>query len=322
MKFKHTLLILSLFIALPANAAVNLNVPFTPQAPFADWREPWQNACEETSILMTDFFYKNKAFDKYIARDQILAVLRIKNKHYGWSLDENVDTLVSMINNFLPWEAYIADNPSLSDIKQEIDNDKPVIMPVYGKKLLNPHFKNGGPPYHMFVISGYDDNTREFITQEPGTRYGLDFRYPYARILDAMHDFLPGNTINGRKVAIFTNPDVIASANTDGDKDGLLKHEELKYRTSLTSIDTDGDGYLDKEEVDNEYSPIVAEKDLGNGDLIKTADSPKVYVIENGFKRHILDPDVFNRHGYDWGKITTISNKYANKFVTGTSIVY
>ena len=38
----------------------DLEVPFTSQSPDGNWSEPWQNACEETSILMVDNFYQDE----------------------------------------------------------------------------------------------------------------------------------------------------------------------------------------------------------------------------------------------------------------------
>jgi hypothetical protein len=35
-----------------------LDVPFTSQAPAGNWLEPWQNACEETSVIMVTNFFK------------------------------------------------------------------------------------------------------------------------------------------------------------------------------------------------------------------------------------------------------------------------
>lgn len=308
---------------MPAVAVTNLSISFTSQAPFADWRQPWQDACEETSILMTDLYYAGvttKTVDKYAARDLLLKILNIKNNVYGWSLDENADKVVSLINNFLPWEAYVADNPTLEQIKAEIDTGRPVIAPVHGKSLFNPHFTNGGPDYHMFVISGYDDATQEFIAQEPGTRYGLDFRYPYDRILNALHDYVPGKTITGRKIAIFTRKNLTNSEIADGDNDGLGKLDEIKYGTILWLADSDGDGFTDGTEVSQGYSPTVNEPALPNGSLIKSLADPKVYLLENNAKQHILNAQVFRSHGWGWGDIVIVSEKFLSGLEEGKLI--
>lgn len=237
----------------------NLLVPFTPQAPEKIWSQPWQDACEETSIAMVNNFYQNntkKTLEKTEAKKDILEIFKIKEIYAGKSLDENTNKIAEMINNYLSWEAKIVKNPTLEQIKTEIDSGQPVIIPVHGKSLKNQNFKNGGPNYHMLVISGYDNDKQIFITQEPGTQYGLDFPYSFATIMDAIHDFLPYNQTNkGEKMAIFTQKNLDTSANLDPDKDGLSKKEEWQYGSISWLSDSDGDGYSDGEEVKNGYSP-------------------------------------------------------------------
>lgn len=239
--------------------AKNLPVPFTSQAPYKIWNQPWQDACEEVSLVMVNNFYQNnlqKTLGKIEAKKDILEIFKIKEIYAGKSLDENAQKITDIINNYLSWEAKIVENPTLEQIKAEIDNEQPVIIPVHGKTLKNPHFKNGGPNYHMLVISGYDGDKQTFITQEPGTQYGLDFSYSFATIMDAIHDFLPYNqTIKGKPLAIFTQKNLDTSANLDPDKDGLSKKEEWLYGSVSWLKDSDGDGYLDGEEIKNGYSP-------------------------------------------------------------------
>lgn len=44
----------------------------------------------------------------------------------------------------------------------------------------------------------------------------------------------------------------------DSDKDGLIDYDEInKYKTDPNKSDTDGDGYNDKEEIANGYSPVI-----------------------------------------------------------------
>ncbi|MBI5222398.1 MAG: C39 family peptidase [Candidatus Magasanikbacteria bacterium] len=249
--------LLFIFLPVPVFAQTNLPVPFTSQAPYGYWGQPWQDTCEETAILMVDSFYNNKKLsNKSIAKQEILRILNIKTNAYGKGLDENAEQMANLINDFLNWEATIIENPTIEQIKSQIDAGQPVIIPAYGKALHNPHFRSGGPEYHSLVISGYDDDKKQFIVQEPGTRYGLDFRYNYDTLMNAIHDFLPNKqTKNGRKVALFTSKTLTTSAGADGDKDGLSKAKELEYGTITWLKDSDGDGFTDGEEVKNGYSP-------------------------------------------------------------------
>ena len=48
---------------------------------------------------------------------------------------------------------------------------------------------------------------------------------------------------------------------------------------------------------------------IKDGELVKIADDPRVYVISNGRKWPILDGNVFTKLGYKWDQIRTVSNK-------------
>ena len=206
------------FIFAETLSAKNLPVPFTSQAPAGVWTQPWQDGCEEAAIVMVDHFYLNygsRTIPKPDAAQAIREAYSVKNIFYGWSLDENADKIARWINDFYGWEARLIEKPTLEAIKTELAAGRPVIAPVHGKSLLNPYFRAGGPDYHTVVISGDDDETREFIVQEPGTRRGLDFRYPYDRLLNAIHDYVPGGkTKTGRQVVIFTSPKVVSTTGT------------------------------------------------------------------------------------------------------------
>ena len=297
--------------------AGNIKTAFTSQAPFGNWSEPWQNACEETSIVIINSYYNQTDLTTAEANRAILQIIKTKNKYFGQSLDENAEKITLLINNYTNWEARVAKNPSLTDIKNEINNSRPVIMPLHGKSLHNPYYYTDYVDYHTIVISGYDDENQQFITQEPGTFRGHDFRYSYQAIMDAMHDYLPGNTINGDKVAIFTSPIIETSAKLDGDLDGLTKEEELRLGTSLFSADTDRDGFKDGEEVKKGFSPLVAEMKLGNGDIIRSKKDNRVYLIEANKKRHITSLRIFEENGWNWEKVYTVSEKYLNNIKDG-----
>ncbi len=257
MKSAYLFIFTATAILLPCTVfSKTISVPFTSQAPFMDWREPWQNACEESSIAMVDMYYRGKTFTPTIARQEILHSLKLKQSLFGWSLDEDAEKMVTVINNFYQWEASIVRQPTLDMIKKELDANRPIIALVHGKALKNPYFLSGGPDYHVLVLSGYDDDRAQFITQEPGTRRGLDFRYSYDTIMGALHDFVPGKrAIYGEPTVLFTSPFVRISGSTDGDRDGLSKADELRYGSIIWLKDSDGDGVSDGDEVAQGRSP-------------------------------------------------------------------
>lgn len=301
--------------------AKNIPVPFTPQAPDNKWIQPWKDLCEEASLLMVDQYYRKGTLDKSRAKQLLLHVFHLKNKYYGESLDESAEKITSLINTFFVWEAFVVENPTLEQIKEQINLERPVIVPVSGKDLFNPHFRSGGPRYHVLVISGYDDEKQEFITQEPGTHVGLDFRYAYDTILNANHDLiLMGNIRDGAKRMIFTTAKAAASLPLDGDKDGLTKAEEMALGTSLTDTDSDKDGFSDGTEVASGYSPLLNENKLGNNALVKSADDPSIYLLSNKAKRKIASEAAFIQRGWKWQNIKTVSERFLSSLKTGVAI--
>jgi predicted secreted protein len=59
----------------------------------------------------------------------------------------------------------------------------------------------------MFVIVGFNDQTKEFIVNDNGLEDGLDYTYSYAIIADALADFNQKTyKTDGPPTAIFTRP--------------------------------------------------------------------------------------------------------------------
>lgn len=190
----------------PAPLAKNLDVPFTPQAPQGNWSEPWQNACEETSIIMASNFYKDKGLTPEQAKQQILQVFNVKDKEFGSSKDESMERIAEIVNAAnLGWTATVSVNPELNAIKEEIAANRPVIAPIDVRLLYGSPIP-GSVDYHVLVISGYDDKSEEFIVQDPGTRTGKNDRYGYENFYKAINDFSPSVSPSGRKAVLFTKP--------------------------------------------------------------------------------------------------------------------
>src|SRR3989338_7271967 len=84
--------------------AAKVEVPFTSQAPNGDWSEPWQNACEETSIYMVSSFYADDAIKRDEAVLKIKEILKTKNDNIKISKDESLATISQIIVDLnLPW---------------------------------------------------------------------------------------------------------------------------------------------------------------------------------------------------------------------------
>jgi hypothetical protein len=69
-----------------------------------------------------------------------------------------------------------------------------------GKALPNPHYRNGGPAYHALIIRGYDST--QFITNDPGTQFGENYKYNFDDLMNSIHDWNDGDVKNGKIVVM------------------------------------------------------------------------------------------------------------------------
>jgi hypothetical protein len=89
------------------------------------------------------------------------------------------------------WE--IKRNITAADIRAELASGNLVIVPTNGRLLANPNFTTPGPITHMLVITGYAGGA--FLTNDPGTRRGNGFPYPYERLMNAIYDYPTGRHV-------------------------------------------------------------------------------------------------------------------------------
>lgn len=178
-------------------AELNIEVPFYTQAPFGDWGYPWQEACEEASILLVanqelGFHWTRDQF-----KDQILKLVEYQNKTFGDYKHTSVDQTVQMIEENFDLETAVHENPTFEDIQKIIASGHLIVAPFAGKELKNPNFKNGGPTYHMLVIKGYNKSKHQIVTHDVGTRNGADYVYSWSTIQRALHDWNEEDILKG-----------------------------------------------------------------------------------------------------------------------------
>lgn len=166
------------------------DVPFFAQAPMGDWNQPWQDACEEASIILGAYWLKNKPLTKQKFIQEIQYLVQLQNTMFGSYVDTTIDQTKTMYDRYYGiWTTSIIDQPSIQDLKEQLAQWHLIVAPFAGKKLWNPYYSNGWPRYHMMLIVGYDET--HFITHDVGTRHGQNFRYTHHVIIDALHDFVP-----------------------------------------------------------------------------------------------------------------------------------
>lgn len=169
---------------------VLLSVPFTPQAPTANWDELHNEACEEASVLMAAAFFKGDKRSLVPASEaerEIEKLTEWQKDTLGYYLSIDANETVQMIEEVYGLQAEVVKEFSEDSMKRALADQKLILVPVNGRVLGNPYFRQPGPIYHMFVITGYNKN--EFIVNEPGTKRGQDYRYTYNTIRGAVGDY-------------------------------------------------------------------------------------------------------------------------------------
>jgi len=177
---------------------VLLDIPFTSQAPSAQWNDThFQDGCEEASCLMIDKWIKQEQLTPSIAKKVILKITEFEELNYNNFIDTSAqDTAKIILKEYFNYqEVEVKKNVSLEDIKQEIFKGNAIIAPMNGQKLKNIYFTPPGPERHMLVIKGYDIETGEFITNDPGTKRGEGYRYEEKLFYEAICDYPTGNHV-------------------------------------------------------------------------------------------------------------------------------
>lgn len=174
---------------------VLLTVPFIPQAPTAKWSDPrQQDGCEEASILMAHLWLIGKTMSLQDAEKEIIALSEYQNEKYGGYVDRSITDTGKLFEEYYHHSNYeIKRRVTAEDIKKELAAGNLVIVPTNGQILDNPNYTDPGPITHMLPIIGYDEAKKEFITNDPGTRNGRQFRFGYDRLINSIYDYETGH---------------------------------------------------------------------------------------------------------------------------------
>ncbi|MBI2636943.1 MAG: C39 family peptidase [Parcubacteria group bacterium] len=168
-------------------SSYNLAVPFQPQAPHADWSLPYQEACEEASLIMADRFFSGESLSAEQMDEAIKELVAWEQNTFGYYEDTTAQEVALVWQGYFKRSAVLDDDVSVENIKRHISSNKLVLVPAAGRELPNPYFSGDGPLYHMLVIRGYTDT--QFITNDPGTRRGEEFMYTHDALINAIHDW-------------------------------------------------------------------------------------------------------------------------------------
>lgn len=180
----------------------NLNIPFGSQAPFANWSLPYQEACEEATVIMVHHYFTGEPLNAKTMDAEILKLVEWQEKTFGYYKDTTAEEMARMLREYFGHAGVeVRYEFTLEDIKKEVAAGHPVILPAAGRLLPNPNFRQPGPVYHALVAKGFLENGK-IITNDPGTRRGADFIYDPDALMNAIHDWNSEDILKGRKAIV------------------------------------------------------------------------------------------------------------------------
>ncbi len=174
----------------PLPQKFSTHVPFTPQAPTANWDELHNEACEEASAVMVNAFFNSSSYEISTSlllppqevEKEIDKLTRWQKQNLGYYLSITTEETAKMIEANFQLTAVVAPLDK-EEMKKALAKGSLIILPASGQQLKNPYFKPPGPIYHMLVVTGFDGDT--FITNDPGTKRGLNYSYSYGTLENA-----------------------------------------------------------------------------------------------------------------------------------------
>jgi len=188
--------------ATPIPEKINWDVPFTSQAPNANWDKTHEEACEEAAVLMAERFFNNQKINgPDDAESGLQEIIAWEMKNLGFFESTTAVETARILSDEFSLKTQIITNPNIDQIKSALADKKLVMVPSAGREIGNPYYTAPGPLYHMLLLKGY--TATQFITNDAGTRRGENYPYDFKAILNANHDWNGGDVSDGARVAIF-----------------------------------------------------------------------------------------------------------------------
>lgn len=169
-----------------ATGNVQLKLPFASQAPLGNWDPPYDEACEEASLILVNAYLNGQGMTANEMNTQILDLVAWEEGK-GYPIDVTMPQLLEIAKGKYGLSGRVIENVTIDDIKEELRNGNPVIAPFAGRDLGNPYYSGLGPWYHVMVITGFDGTY--FYTKDVGTKRGDNYKYTHATLFNALHDW-------------------------------------------------------------------------------------------------------------------------------------
>lgn len=165
-----------------------LNCQFYAQAPRWNWRAPFEDYCEEASVILWVNCLNNEEVNIEKFESQLSEIDTWFTDKFWKSKDQTVKQMAQAIKEKYDLEYEIIDNPSFKDIQTAINSWNLVVAPLAWKMLKNPHYKNGWPNFHALLVVGYKKD--KVITNDVWTRSWKNYEFKKDIFMNALHDYV------------------------------------------------------------------------------------------------------------------------------------
>ncbi|MDD5693411.1 MAG: C39 family peptidase [Patescibacteria group bacterium] len=155
-----------------------LMVPYTVQAPFANWNIH-EESCEEAALLMIHYYLSGNQIDiipPSTANQELIEMVSWEKTNYGREKDLSIYEVGKLAADYYGYKYQVTEDITADNVKQAISEGNPVMVPVITHALRNPHY-GPNPSYHILVIKGY--NPAGIITNDAGVKEGKDYFYTW-----------------------------------------------------------------------------------------------------------------------------------------------
>lgn len=250
-----------------------------------------------------------KIWQRYFTRSYLNgSILQAAGESGVWLIENNVRRA------FLTRSALISRyDPSHIQIVSRADLDK---YPI-GEPIRFPQYSLIRTPDGKIYLL-VDNTKRRFANPEAFRKMGFNPEEVIAAGADELIGYADGEPIT--TTSLYPTGALLQDKKTGGVYwvnnglksplwDGILLKTKFKGRTIIKTTATELAAYTTT-------TPVT----LTDGDLVRTTTSPAVYVIENGLKRPIISAETFQKLGYKWTNIITVSPKLLNLHADGAVV--
>jgi uncharacterized protein YvpB len=187
--------------------SVQLNVPYTSQAPLGEWSDSRQQyGCEEASIMMAMMWAWGTSVPPEELKRGIIGMAEYEKVFFGFHEDTSAQDTAQLMQDYFSsagvargvgeepdakvW-VRAAENISTNDIKNELAQGHLVIVPV-NTRLLGSALHRYGPVRHTVVVTGYDQQSGEIMIHDPFFSRAQNYRVKETALNSALWNYTSG----------------------------------------------------------------------------------------------------------------------------------